>query len=112
MLPSVAPTGGLIASAGDMARYLEMLLAGGAAPSGRLISPQGVATLLAPASPPAHTTLLSADFDFRYGEGWFVGPFGVASDACWHLGSLTSFAAWRPIVWDRSSSWAPARMAG
>jgi hypothetical protein len=50
--------------------------------------------LLAPGSPLAHTSLLSADFDFRYGEGWFVGPFGTALDARWHLGSLTSFAAW------------------
>jgi CubicO group peptidase (beta-lactamase class C family) len=53
MLPSVAPTGGLFASAADMARYLDMLLAGGAAPSGRVISTEGVAALLAPASPPA-----------------------------------------------------------
>jgi CubicO group peptidase (beta-lactamase class C family) len=98
MPPGVAPTGGLIVSAGDMARYLAMLLAGGAAPSGQLISPPGVAALLAPASPPAHTSLLSADFDFRYGEGWFVGPFGVATDACWHLGSLTSFAAWMVLL--------------
>jgi CubicO group peptidase (beta-lactamase class C family) len=98
MPPSIAPTGGLIASAGDMARYLEMLLAGGATPSGHVISPEGVAQLLAPASPPAHTSLLSADFDFRYGEGWFVGPFGATLDARWHLGSLTSFAAWMVLL--------------
>lgn len=100
MSPGVAPTGGLIASAGDMARYLAMLLEDGAAPSGRLLSPQGVAQLLKSASPPAHTSLLSADFDFRYGEGWFVGPFGAALDARWHLGSLTSFAAWMVLLPD------------
>ncbi len=103
MLPSVVPTGGLVASAGDMAHYLDMLLAGGAASSGRLLSPQSVAQLIAPASPPAHTRLLSSDFDFRYGEGWFVGPFGnagAAADARWHLGSLTSFAAWMVLLPD------------
>jgi CubicO group peptidase (beta-lactamase class C family) len=98
MLPGVAPTGGLIASAADMARYLEMLLAGGVAPSGRVVSPQAVPQLLAAATPPAQTSLLSADFDIRYGEGWFVGPFGVAQDARWHLGSLTSFAAWMVLL--------------
>ena len=32
LLPGFAPTGSLVASAGDMARYLQMLLAGGIAP--------------------------------------------------------------------------------
>jgi hypothetical protein len=40
------------------------------------------------------------DFDFRYGEGWFVGPFGAAADARWHLGSLTSFVAWMVLLPD------------
>jgi CubicO group peptidase (beta-lactamase class C family) len=98
-LPAFEPTGGLTASANDMARYLQMLLAGGVASSGtRIVSAQGVTQLLAPASPPAHSTLLSADFDFRYGEGWFVGPFGAADDARWHLGSLTTFAAWMVLL--------------
>jgi CubicO group peptidase (beta-lactamase class C family) len=97
-LPAFEPTGGLVASANDMARYLQMLLDGGQTPSGRVVSAAGVAQLLAPASPPAHSTLLSADFDFRYGEGWFVGPFGAATDARWHLGSLTTFAAWMVVL--------------
>jgi hypothetical protein len=75
-----------------------MLLAGGDAPAGRVLSPQGVAHLLAPGSPPARATLLSAEFAFRYGEGWFVGPFGVAADARWHLGNLASFAAWMVLL--------------
>jgi CubicO group peptidase (beta-lactamase class C family) len=97
-LPAFEPTGGLMASANDMTRYLQMLLDGGQAPSGRVVSAVGVAQLLAPASPSAHSTLLSADFDFRYGEGWFVGPFGGAADARWHLGSLTTFAAWMVVL--------------
>jgi CubicO group peptidase (beta-lactamase class C family) len=98
-LPAFEPTGGLVASANDMARYLQMLLADGVAPSAaRIVSAAGAAQLLAPASPAAHSTLLSADFDFRYGEGWFVGPFGAAADARWHLGNLTTFAAWMVLL--------------
>ncbi len=101
LLPAFEPTGGLVASANDMARYLQMLLAEGTAAtpsSTRVLSAAGVAQLLAPASPPGHSTLLSADFDFRYSEGWFVGPFGAAADARWHLGSLTPFAAWMVLM--------------
>lgn len=95
---ALAPTGGLVASAGDMARYLQMLLDEGDAPAGRILSAQGVAQLLAPGSPPAHATLAESDFSFRYGEGWFVGPFGAAADARWHLGNLASFAAWMVLL--------------
>jgi CubicO group peptidase (beta-lactamase class C family) len=100
LLPGFAPTGSLVASAGDMARYLQMLLAGGMGPGARVLSADGVAQLLAPASPPGRAQLLSADFQFRYGEGWFVGPFGAAADACWHLGNLASFAAWMVLLPD------------
>jgi CubicO group peptidase (beta-lactamase class C family) len=96
----LAPTGGLMMSANDMARYLAMLLRGGTAAHGPVLSPAGVAQLLAPASPPASSRLQSADFRFRYGEGWFVGPFGAASDARWHLGDLSSFAAWMILLPD------------
>ena len=98
LLPGFAPTGSLVASANDMARYLQMLLADGGAPAGRVLSAQGVTQLLVPGSPPARATLLSAEFDFRYGEGWFVGPFGAAADARWHLGNLASFAAWMVLL--------------
>ena len=83
---------------GSMAAYVQMLLAGGVGPGGRLLSSEGLAQLLAPAAAPAQTRLLSADFQFRYGEGWFVGPFGAASDARWHLGNLASFAAWVELL--------------
>lgn len=98
--PGFAPTGSLVASAGDMARYLQMLLAGGVGPAGRVVSADGVAQMLSPASPPGRSQLLSADFQFRYGEGWFVGPFGAAKDARWHLGNLASFAAWMVLLPD------------
>lgn len=96
--PGFAPTGGLVSSASDMARYLRMLLAGGAAAAGRVLSADGVSHLLAPASPASRSTLLWAEFALRYGEGWFVGPFGAAQDARWHLGNLASFAAWMVLL--------------
>jgi CubicO group peptidase (beta-lactamase class C family) len=98
--PGLAPTGGLVASAADMARYLAMLLASGVGPAGRVVSADGVAQLLAPATKPARSRLLSADFAFRYGQGWFVGPFGAAAEARWHLGNLPSFAAWMVLLPD------------
>ncbi len=100
LLPGFGPTGSLVASADDMARYLQMLLSAGMAPAGRVLSAEGVAQLLAPASPPGRSKLMSAEFEFRYGEGWFVGPFGAASDARWHLGNLASFAAWMVLLPD------------
>jgi hypothetical protein len=75
-----------------------MLLMAGAGPGGRVVSADAVRRLLDPRSPPAHSRLLSADFDFRYGEGWFVGSFGAAADASWHLGNLPSFAAWMVLL--------------
>lgn len=100
LLPGFAPTGSLVASAADMARYLQMMLSGGAAPGGRVVSAGAVTQLLEPASPPSQSTLMSSDFRFRYGEGWFVGPFGAATDARWHLGNLASFAAWMVLLPD------------
>lgn len=100
MARGLAAAGGLVASAGDMATYLRVLLSGGDAPGGRLISPEGVAQLLAPASPPGRSRLMSADFAFRYGEGWFIGPFGTAGEARWHLGNLPSFVAWMVLLPD------------
>lgn len=99
-LPGFAPTGSVVASAGDMARYLQMLLADGMGPVGRVVSADGVAQLLSPASPSGRSRLVSADFQFRYGEGWFVGPFGAATDARWHLGNLPSFVAWMVLLPD------------
>jgi CubicO group peptidase (beta-lactamase class C family) len=100
LLPGFAPTGSLVASANDMAAYLRMLLAGGVSANGQVVSAQGVRQLLAASSPSSHANLLSTEFQFRYGEGWFVGPFGAAVDARWHLGSLASFAAWMVLLPD------------
>ena len=96
--PGFAPAGSLVASANDLAHYLQLLLANGETPGGRILSAQGVRQLLAPGSSTATTTLLSSDFRFRYGEGWFVGPFGAAPDARWHLGNLASFVAWMVLL--------------
>jgi CubicO group peptidase (beta-lactamase class C family) len=100
VLPGLAPAGNLVSTANDMARYLQMMLTGGATSAVPVLAPEGIAQLLAPASPPAHAHLLSMDFSFRYGEGWFVGPFGAAADARWHMGSLSPFVAWMVLLPD------------
>jgi CubicO group peptidase (beta-lactamase class C family) len=100
LLPGFAPTGSLVASANDMAAYLRMLLAGGVSDNGRLVSERSVTQLLAASSASSQAKLLSTEFQFRNGEGWFVGPFGAAVDARWHLGNLASFAAWMVLLPD------------
>lgn len=59
-----------------------------------------VAQLLAPAAPLRRFKLGAADFEFRYGEGWLVGPYGAASDARWHQGALSPFEAWMLLLPD------------
>jgi len=100
LLPGFAPAGSLVSSAGDMSRYLTMLLAEGAGPAGRVVSPHGVTELLAPAAPLRRFKLGPTDFEFRYGEGWLVGPFGAGADARWHQGALASFEAWMVLLPD------------
>lgn len=77
---AVAPAGGLWSSARDMARYLQMQLAGGVAADGtRVVSTEnlertwqpGVSVPPAPELPP----LVSESLE-RYGLGWYVGHYG------------------------------------
>jgi CubicO group peptidase (beta-lactamase class C family) len=97
-LPGVAPTGWLYSSAEDMARYLSVYLRGGTLGGARVLSADGIRQMLAPATAPATRPLMGHAFTFRYGAGWFVGPFGVAADARWHLGNLPPFTAWMVLL--------------
>jgi CubicO group peptidase (beta-lactamase class C family) len=109
-MAGLAPTGGLVSSANDMAHYLALMVGGGDVPASgvpaggvparAVLSSGGIAQLLSPASPLGHARLQSTDFEFRYGEGWFVGRFGQAADARWHLGELPSFTAWMVLLPD------------
>jgi CubicO group peptidase (beta-lactamase class C family) len=92
--PSHFPGEYLIASAEDMARYLAMYLDNGTLDGATLLSPEGIAQMLAPATNETTRQLLSTEFTFRYGMGWFAGPFGAEPDARWHLGELPYFNAW------------------
>jgi hypothetical protein len=64
------------------------------------VSRQGVTELLAPSAPVRRFKLGETDFEFRYGQGWLVGPFGAASDARWHQGALAAFEAWTVLLPD------------
>lgn len=98
--PGLAPTGYLVASAEDMARYLTVYLDHRPAPAAGLLSAAGIEGMLTPATNEVTVPLLSQPFTARYGEGWFVGPFGAARDARWHLGELPTFAAWMVLLPD------------
>ncbi len=99
-LPGLASTGYLYSSAGDMSHYLSMYLNGGVYNGRRLLSEQGINAMLSGETNDASRTLMSHNFDFQYGRGWFVGPFGAAEDARWHLGDLYSFTAWMVLLPD------------
>jgi CubicO group peptidase (beta-lactamase class C family) len=93
--PDFAATGAIVASAQDMGRYAAAALRAARARDRRDAPPPGPhPTSLTAAAPPSNVTLLGTRFAFRYGEGWFVGPFAGRDDARWHLGNLDSFAAW------------------
>src|SRR5690606_16368557 len=97
-LEGLAPTGYVYSTANDVARYLAMYLEGGSLDDARVLSEDGIASMLAPATNERQVQLQSARFTARYGAGWFVGPFGVAEDARWHQGSLPHFTAWMVLL--------------
>jgi CubicO group peptidase (beta-lactamase class C family) len=88
----------LVASAEDMARYLALYLGAGTFQGATVLSPDSIAQLLTPATNEASRQLLSTEFTFRYGMGWFAGPFGEEPDARWHLGELPYFNAWMVLL--------------
>jgi hypothetical protein len=91
----------LIASAQDMARYLAMYLGSGTFQGATVLSSDGIAQLLTPATNETTRQLLSTDFTFRYGMGWFAGPFGSEANARWHLGELPYFNSWMVLQPER-----------
>jgi CubicO group peptidase (beta-lactamase class C family) len=97
-LPERLPGEFLLSSAEDMARYLSMYLGDGTYEGVTVAEPESIALLTEPATNEATRQLLSTDFTFRYGMGWFVGPFGAGEDARWHLGQLPSFTAWMVLL--------------
>ncbi|MCA9880030.1 MAG: beta-lactamase family protein [Thermomicrobiales bacterium] len=95
-LVSVAPSGALWSSAGEMVRYVQTELRHGLAPDGgRVVSSEnlehtwqpGVALPAAPGTPAA-----MAAFAQHYGKGWVVGAYG-GQRAIWHSGGTLGFSA-------------------
>lgn len=71
---SSAPQGGLVASARDLARYMQVMLNG----QDDVLSAEGKAAMLRPAS----------DTSPSYGFGWFLDP---DSGSVWHSGTSPGF---------------------
>lgn len=97
-LPGLAPTGSIYASANDMARYLSLYLQGGVYNGQRLLSAAGIQDMLTPETNQTTKSLQSHKFSYYYGRGWFVGEFGAAKDARWHLGNLPYFTSWMVLL--------------
>jgi CubicO group peptidase (beta-lactamase class C family) len=97
-LPGFAPTGWLYSTSEDMARYLSMYLEGGLYGGNRSLSEQGMETMLRGNTNHRTQPLQGHEFTFQYGQGWFVGAFGAAEDARWHLGNLPEFTAWMVLL--------------
>lgn len=87
-------SGYLYSTASDMGRYLAAYLNEGSLDGARVLSPEGIESMLEPATDPRTFPLQGQQFTARYGAGWFVGPFGGAEGARWHQGSLPHFTAW------------------
>jgi CubicO group peptidase (beta-lactamase class C family) len=94
----LAPTGYIYSTAEDMARYLAMYLDGGRGGESRVLSEEGISAMLAGETNVTTRPLLGHVFEFRYGRGWFVGPFGAADHARWHLGDREMFNAWMVLL--------------
>lgn len=76
-----APQGGIVASAGDLARYLQVMMNG----QDDLLSAEGKALMMRPAS---QTSPL-------YGLGWFVDP---SNGTVWHSGTSPGFETLATMV--------------
>ncbi len=97
-LEGLAPTGYLYSTVEDMARYLSLYLNGGEVDGARVLSAEGTEEMLTPATNTSTRSLQGTEFTSQYGMGWFVGAFGAAGDARWHLGTLPFFATWMALL--------------
>jgi CubicO group peptidase (beta-lactamase class C family) len=78
--PVIRASGGLISTAMDYGRFLQMFLNGGVYGGARVLTPESIAAMTAPHA--------DAGKDGAYGYGWFVGAGGVY----WHSGSDGTYA--------------------
>ena len=85
--PGTAPAGGIVASAGDLALYLQMMVNG----SDDVVSAAGKAEMMSPAG------ALSP----HYGLGWFLDP---ESGTVWHDGSTPGFETLAVMAPDRAGA--------
>ncbi len=78
--PVIRASGGLISTAMDYGRFLQMFLNGGAYGGARVLTPESIAAMTAPHA--------DTGTDGAYGYGWFVAAGGVY----WHSGSDGTYA--------------------
>jgi CubicO group peptidase (beta-lactamase class C family) len=102
---SVAPAGALWSSAAEMARYLQMELAGGVAPNGpQVVSEENLketwrpqVTIPAPGNPDVPPEFVA--MAQGYGNGWVVGDYR-GQRLLWHSGGTFGFHAQATLLPD------------
>jgi hypothetical protein len=82
------PAGGLSASVMDLARFIQMIFAGGESAGRQILQPETVQTMLT-----RQNGNMALDFDVRIGLGWGldVDPFPGAGLAAQHSGGMLLF---------------------
>jgi len=99
---SAIPLGGISSSVADMSRYLRMYLGDGAFDGATVLSPGGIATMLAPAAAPADAGEF-ADGPPRsaYAMGWHWSEDEDGAVRLAHTGTASEYSAGVVIVPDR-----------
>jgi CubicO group peptidase (beta-lactamase class C family) len=99
--PGILAAGYLMCSANDLARYLAVFLNDGVGLNGtRIISKQGLETLLTPAQPTTTLGPWADGVESRYAMGWFIGgPW--AEPAILHPGDAADSSSLMVLMPDR-----------
>jgi CubicO group peptidase (beta-lactamase class C family) len=83
------PAGGLCSNVDDMAKFMQMIFAGGTFNGQQVLKSETIAETLRP-----QNEKIPLDFDFRIGLGWVLSGIeipGYVGSEVWHNGSINDF---------------------
>lgn len=89
------PSGGLNSSASDIARFMQMVFAGGSYRGKQIIKPETLQQMFA-----VHSANLPLDFDFKMGLGWMLSGMDVprAGPVANHGGSTLNYHSMMAVL--------------
>lgn len=87
------PSGQLITSSEDMARYLIAHLNGGRCGEAQILSPEGIAELHRGVAEVVNMGISAG----QYGMGWFITDIGQ-TETVWHTGSVPDFSSYMALL--------------